>query len=193
MPILLLPLVLIATVLLIVLCLPFSIVQRYRLGTARRQGRAWMAVVNVFSLAMSTALFLITAAISNAWVPNAFRYTAVGIAAGLALGVLGLRLTCWEPGAQSLYYTPNRWLVLAITVGVALRLCFGFWRAWHAWHASPGEHSWLAESGLAGSMAAGAVVIGYYFAFWLGLSRRIRGHRQRLRFRGSRPVDECAR
>jgi hypothetical protein len=71
--------------------------------------------------------------------------------------------------------------VLAITATVALRLCIGIVRGWRAWQASPPDGSWLAESGLAGSMAAGAFVVGYYFVFWAGLWIRIRAHSHRRR------------
>lgn len=180
MPLLLIPLGLILLVAIIGLSLPFSIARRYRMGTARRLARLWVAVVNALGLGFSATLFLGTAAITGAWVPKAFSYSAFGLAGGVVLGLIGSALTRWEetpPG--SLYYTPNRWLVLAMTVGVALRLAFGFWRAWHAWDGFSGEHSWLAKSGLAGSMAAGAVVLGYYLAFWLGVWSRVVSHQRR--------------
>ena len=75
-----------------------------------------------------------------------------------------------------LHFTPNRWLVLALTIGIAARICFGFWRAWQAWKLTPGEQSWLAQSGLSGSMAAGAIVLGYYLMFWAGVWWRVRQH-----------------
>jgi hypothetical protein len=174
MPLLLLALALIALLAFIALTLPLSIIGRYRAGTARRRARPWLAGVNVFSIGLSALLFLVTAAISSVWVPGAFTYSAGGLAGGLVLGIVGLRLTRWEATPQSLHYIPNRWLVLAITVGVSLRLAFGFWRVWERWHASPAGYSWLAESGIAGSMATGAVVLGYYLTFWVGIWMRAR-------------------
>ena len=179
MPLILLPFGLVLLLALIALSLPFTMVRRYRMGTARRLARRWVAAVNAWGLCFSAVLFLGTAAITSAWVPEAFNYSTLGLAGGVVIGFFGVALTRWEETPpHSLYYTPNRWLVLAITVGVALRLGFGFWRAWHAWDGSSGEHSWLAESGFAGSMAAGAVVLGYYLAFWLGVWSRV-GRRQR--------------
>jgi len=46
---------------------------------------------------------------------------------------------------------------------------FGLWRAWQAWDADAGDGSWLAAAGFSGSLAAGALVLGYYLAFWAGL------------------------
>jgi hypothetical protein len=165
-------LLLLAVLALLALALPLSIIGRYRAGKARRRARPWLALVNTISIGISAVLFLVTSAVSSMWIPGAFSYTTGGLGGGLVLGFLGLRLTRWEATSQSLYYTPNRWLVLAITVGISLRLAFGFWRMWKAWHASSTDHSWLAESGVAGSMAAGAMVLGYYLAFWLGIWSR---------------------
>src|SRR5678816_1059904 len=127
-----------------VLGLPFTLVQRYRAGTARREGgRGWLAAVNVFSLVLSAIIFLISATISNFWVPRALPYSALGLLAGFVLGLLGLGITRWETAPNTLHFTPNRWLVLAITVAVAGRIAFGFWRAWHAWHTAAGTQDWL--------------------------------------------------
>lgn len=174
MPLLLLALALIALFALFALTLPLSIIGRYRAGTARRRARRWLALTNALTIGISAGLFLATAAVSSIWIPGAFSFSAGGFGGGLVLGIIGLRLTRWEATSQSLHYTPNPWLVLAITAGVTLRLAFGLWRAWHAWHAAPAGHSWLAESGLAGSMATGAVVLGHYLAFWLGVWARAR-------------------
>lgn len=152
--------------------LPLSLIQRYRVGTARRPARGWFIALNLFAIAISTAIFIVAAAVTNVWVPHAFAYTMLGLAIGCLLGIVGLALTRWEPGARSLYFTPNRWLVLFITLLVTARVLYGFWRSWHAWRA--GLDAWSAAFGIAGSMGAGAVVLGYYFAYWLGVRRRLR-------------------
>ena len=179
MPLLVLPLVLLLIPALIALLVPFSTIQRYRAGTMRRQARGWIAVVNVMMIAISITLFLVTAAISSAWLHNALTYSFLGLVAGGALGCIGLALSRWEVSSGALYFTPNRWLVLTITLAVTVRLIFGFWRAWHAWRWTPHDESWLAASGLAGSMAVGAVVLGYYFIYWGGVWVRFRRHRSR--------------
>lgn len=174
MPLLLLIFALMALLAFMALTLPLSIISRYRAGTARRRARPWLALVNIFSIGTSVLLFLAAAAVSSVWVPGAFSYSVGGLGGGLVLGMIALRLARWEITPQSLHYIPNRWLVLAITVAVSLRLAFGFWRAWQAWQDYPAGHSWLAESGLAGSMATGAVVLGYYLTFWSGIWMRVR-------------------
>jgi hypothetical protein len=155
---------------------PLSIIQRYRVGTSRQRARGWLITLNLFGLLVSTILFVIGAIVTNIWVANAFRYTVVGLAAGSLLGVLGLALTRWEPGPRAIHYTPSRALVLTITLVVTARLLYGLWRAWHNWR-TLGADEWLAQSGAAGSLAAGAVVLGYYVVYWGGVRRRLRSMR----------------
>ena len=169
--VLLLPLVL-------VLLIPLSLVQRYRVGSARRLARGWVATINVVTIGFSTGLFLVVAAVTSVWIPNAFTYALVGLLAGLLLGLLGLALSRWEATPESLHYTPNRWFVLVVTLVVAARVVYGFWRGWQTWGSSPDGASWLVHSGAAGSLAAGAVVLGYYLTYWAGVRRRFKQHRR---------------
>jgi hypothetical protein len=156
-----------------ILSIPFLLVVRYRLGVARRPARRWIATVNMVSLLGSAALFLWVAALTNFWVPNAFRYSVIGFLAGVLLGLLGLKLTRWEPTARALYYTPSRSLVFLITLAVSMRLLYGLWRIWHVWRTSGADHSWLASAGIAGSMGVGALVIGYYLTYFAGVRWRL--------------------
>ena len=174
MPLLALAFVLLLPVLAILL-MPFTLLQRYRMGSKRRRARGWLATLNALGLALSTALFLLGAVVTSYWIEGTLTHALVGVAAGGALGVLGLLLSRWdndEPGA--LHYTPSRWLVLAITLVVAARIAYGFWRAWHAWRS--GADEWIAASGAAGSLAAGGLVLGYYLVYWLGVRRRLHAH-----------------
>jgi hypothetical protein len=167
--VLLMPLVLIAL-------MPLSLFLRYRASTARRRARGWVATVNVVAIGLSAAIFLTVAAATSFWVPRAFTYTLAGFAAGGLLGLLGLWVSRWEATAEALHYTPSRLLVFTIMLVVASRMVYGLWRAWHAWRSTAGDTSWLAESGAAGSLAAGAVVLGYYLAYNAGVGRRLRRH-----------------
>jgi hypothetical protein len=175
MPLLLLALALVLAPMVLV---PVSLVIRYRAGTVRRQARGWIAIINLIGLAISTMLFVMGVAIANLWVPHALRYSLLGLLGGFALGIVGLWLSRWEHGPQALHYTPNRWLVLAITLLVTARVLFGLWRSWHSWHLASttgsGQASLVASFGVAGSLAAGAVVLGYYLSYWMGIRRRLR-------------------
>ena len=174
MPLVLLALALLLLLPLFVLLLPLSLVQRYRAGTARRPARGWVVTLNLLALALSTGIFLATAAMTSLWVPDAFLYTLLGLAAGGVLGLLGLATTRWEATHPSLHFTPNRWLVLALLLVVTSRIVYGFWRSWEAWRSTGA--GWLAEAGVAGSMAAGALVLGYALTYWLGVRALLRRH-----------------
>jgi hypothetical protein len=175
-PLVLLALALLLLLPLFVLLVPLSLVQRYRAGTARRPARGWVVALNLVALALSTGLFVATAAMTSLWVPDAFLYTLIGLAAGGVLGLLGLATTRWEATHPSLHFTPNRWLVLALILVVTSRIVYGLWRAWEAWRSTDAGAGWLAEAGVAGSMAAGALVLGYALTYWLGVRARLRRH-----------------
>jgi hypothetical protein len=172
----LIPLLLAALLLVValILAMPLLLVLRYRAGTVRRLGRRWVATVNLVALVLSTGLFLYVAAITSFWVPDAFRYSFFGLMGGCLLGLLGLAMTHWEETPRALHYTPNRWLVLIITLAVSARLLYGVWRIWHAWRASGSDTSWLQAAGVAGSLAIGAIVLGYYVIYSAGLRWRLR-------------------
>jgi hypothetical protein len=166
----------ILAILLFVALIPLSLIQRFRLGTRRRQARGWVAMLNLIAVVFSALLFLAGAFVTSRWIPEALTYTLAGLGAGCVLGVLGIGLTRWDDSGRRLHYTPNRWLVLTITVVVTARVLYGFWRTWEAWHASVETMAWVAASGVAASMSAGAVVLGYYLIFWTGIRLRIRRH-----------------
>jgi hypothetical protein len=161
----------------ILFLIPLSLVQRYRTATTRRMARGWVATLNVAALLLSIALYLAGALLTSVWAPGAFTYALGGLLVGSCLGIAGLVLSRWETTSGSMHYTPNRWLVLGITLIVSARLLYGFWRGWHAWRFTPQDGSWLAEAGAAGSLGAGAIVLGYYLTYWLGVRRRVRRHR----------------
>lgn len=162
--------------LLAVLLLPVSLVVRYRTGTARRRARGWVAALNVAAAGLSAAMLTVFASVATVWVPGALVGALAGLAAGGVLALAGLALTRWEPTRPHLYLTPNRWLVLTITLVVAARLAYGVWRGWHAWAQAAGDGAWLAAAGVPGSLAAAGIVLGYYVVYWLGVRRRITRH-----------------
>lgn len=165
--------VLLLGVLALVALIPLSLVLRYRTGTSRRRARGWIATVNLAGIALSVTVFLVVAAFTNIWAPGVLAYTLAGLTIGCVLGALGLWLTRWDVVSRGLYYTPSRWLVLGLTIVIAGRLAYGWWRGWRAWQAPIEGTSWFDAAGVAGSMGAGAVVLGYYLVYWMGVRRRV--------------------
>src|SRR5687767_3020053 len=133
MPIVALVLVFLAVIVAGILLLPFSMLRRYRVGTSRQQARGWLIAMNAIGFGLSSLMFLAGAAMTNIWIPQAFKYSALGLLAGLTIGIVGLWLTRWEPSASALHFTPNRFLVLAIMLTIAGRIGYSFWRAWQTW------------------------------------------------------------
>lgn len=173
MPLLLLiPLLLVAVVVLYLLVLPIALLQRYRAGRARRRMQGWAIAINAWLLVMSTMTFLLGAWISGRWIDSALQLAAIGLAAGVLLGAIGLTLTRFELEPRGWFYTPNRWLALALTLLVATRIGYGVWHAWHWTRAGASHVQWLAQQG--GLLAVGGILLGYYLAYTWGLRARLR-------------------
>jgi hypothetical protein len=160
-----------------VLSTPLLLVLRYRAGVMRRRAGVATTIINLISLLISAGLFVWFAALTNFWVNHAFSYSLVGLSAGVVLGLAGLFLTRWEKIWPQLYYTPSRGLVLLISLTVGARLLYGLWRIWHAWRHSGPDASWLGSAGVAGSMAVGAIVLGYYLTYMIGVCWQLRSTR----------------
>src|ERR1041385_9227840 len=107
------PLLLLVVLLPVVLLalMPLILIQRFRLGAARRRARPGMANLHPMLMTFSAISFLVSAAVTAVWAPNAFAGAAAGLAAGVCLGVTGLLLTRWEATPATLHYTPNRWQI----------------------------------------------------------------------------------
>lgn len=171
MPLLLLPLLIACLVLLWLLLMPLALWQRYRSGRSRRRAVRWVATLNAWSLLLSALLFLFGAWVAGYWIDAATAYAGAGLLAGMLLGVVGLALTRFEATSQGVFYTPNRWLALVLTLVVAARIGYGLYRMEQAWAA--GAHAtWLAQQGSV--LAVGGLLLGHYLAYAWGLRWRLR-------------------
>jgi len=180
MPLLLIPIALLALVLLWLLLTPLALWQRYRRGHARRRAVPWALRVNAWLLSASAALFVLSAALIAVWIDGALRHATIGLGGGVVLGIVGLWLTPFQREPAGLYYAPNRWLVLALTLLVAARIVFGLWHAAQLWRGGAGHEAWLAQQG--SLLAMGGLLLGYYLAYTWGVYRRCvaeRGPRRR--------------
>jgi hypothetical protein len=84
-------------------------------------------------LLVSLLLFLASMAVTNIWWPGALAYAASGVGIGVVLGIAGLWLSRFEATPQGMFYTPNPWLVLSLTLLVAGRIAMGFVELWRHW------------------------------------------------------------
>ena len=153
--------------------LPVALVQRYRMGRARRRAVRWAMGLNGALLLVSTVVFVFSAWLAGHWVAMAVPYAAGGWVAGLLVGLLGVLLTRVEHVPPAHYFTPNRWLVLGVTLVVAIRIGVGLLRAWQAWRADA-HVAWLSQQG--SLLAVGGGLLGYYLAYNWGMRRRLFAH-----------------
>ena len=157
-----------------------SLALRYRAGTARRQARRWVASLNVWMTSLSAVFFLSFTLLLSFWVDSAFRFTLIGLGCGGILGLIGLAMTRWESQPEGFFYTPSRWLALLITLAIAARFVYGWWRATHSGSNAPADQHWLiTASGTQLSVAVAAGLIGYYLVYSVGVRLRIASDEQR--------------
>ena len=172
MPLLIVPLVVLVLLALWLVLLPVSLWQRYRMGKARRRAWSWLVRFNAWALLVSLLLFLASMAVTNVWWPGALAYAASGVGIGVVLGIAGLWLSRFEATPQGMFYTPNPWLVLSLTLLVAGRIAMGFVELWRYWQ---GRESLALIPVLdhASLFAVAGLLLGYYLAYTWGLRRRL--------------------
>jgi hypothetical protein len=178
------PLIILALLVFVLLALAgvvlLSLAVRYRAGTARRQARRWVASLNVWVTSFSALFFLSFTLLLSFWVGSAFRFALIGMACGGILGLVGLAMTRWESQPEGLFYTPSRWLALLVTLAIAARFVYGWWRATHSGSPPSGDQHWLiAASGTQLSVAVAAGLIAYYLVYSIGVRLRVTRREQR--------------
>ena len=103
---------------------------------------------------------------------------------GAILGLVGLALTRWESQPEGLFYAPSRWLALLVTLAIATRFAYGWWRATHSGSSAPGDQHWLmTASGTELSLAVAAGLIAYYLVYSIGVRLQMARHERAIRLR----------
>lgn len=131
---------------------------RQRLSTVR----PWLTIV----------LFpLIVALVLTGSLPNPLTAAAVagGAVAGIALGLLGTRLTKFEATPEGLFYTPNAHLGIALSLLLVLRLGYRFVMLQLNGGRFDPQSMPLGASPL--TLAILGVLAGYYVTYAIGLLR----------------------
>lgn len=172
MPLLIVPLVLLALLVLWLVLLPLALWQRYRLGKARRKAWPWLVKSNAWLLLVSSVVFLAGMALTTLWWPGALVYALAGMGAGLILGMVGLRLSRFEYTPQGMFYTPNAWLILGLTLLVVLRLTLSLVELWRYWQGA-GALAGVPVFEHASLFAVAGLLLGYTLCFHWGLRRKL--------------------
>lgn len=100
-----------------------------------------------------------------------------GLVGGVALALLGLKLTRFETTAQGRFYTPHGGIGLALSALLIGRLVYRLVEIWPALHAAHGAgadpFSSFERSAL--TLAMFALLVGYYVAYYAGVLMRSAG------------------
>ena len=172
MPVLLLlPLLVVAVFALWLVLLPVLLWARYRNGKARRRAQGWAIRVNAWLLAVSVPMLLLSAWVMTHWYDAALVETVVGLGLGVLLGIVSVWLTRFEPDATGFHYTPNRWLVLTLTLLLAARIVAGLVVGWQRIGTGADAPTALLDAG--GLLAIAGVLLGYALAYTWGLRARL--------------------
>ena len=136
---------------------------RMRRLVGRQRSRAWRHWTAAIVFPLLAALFALAATAH----PVALAALGAGCAAGIGLGVWGLRLTRFERTPEGWFYTPNAHIGIALSVLFAARIA---WRLYEMQGipVAPGGAQ-LATSPL--TLVVFGTLAGYYAAYAIGLLR----------------------
>jgi hypothetical protein len=146
----------------------YRLYRRFRANFGRQTVQHTRMVVRIVILALVVGLFSMAALRS---VP-ALEAVAGGLAAGVLVGVLGLRLTLFEADASGRYYTPNSYIGAAVTLLLVGRLVYRVVTMYSmpqqfAVGAGPDPFATMSQSPL--TLAMVMLTVGYYLTFTAGV------------------------
>ncbi|MFZ5656037.1 MAG: hypothetical protein ACOY37_03075 [Pseudomonadota bacterium] len=169
MPLLIPVLLLLALFALALLMWPVTLWRRARRGHLRRRIAPWAVHVRSAMLAIATAVFGLVVALGWSGAPP--REAALGLAAGLGVGLLAAALARLEVDSRAVHLTPRWGFSIAIALVVATRV------AWLGWDLAHGG-GWAEARRHAAPL--GGLLVGYAFAQSAVLGARLR-RRARVR------------
>lgn len=100
-----------------------------------------------------------------------------GVAAGAALGWLGLQHTKFEATAQGNFYTPHTYIGIFVSVLLLARIAYRFLAVYPSMHAAAqaDQNPFAAYQKSPLTLAIFGVVIGYYIFYYIGVLRTSKG------------------
>lgn len=136
---------------------------RVRRLVGRQRSRAWRHWTAAILFPLLAALFAIASIAS----PPALSALAGGCAAGIALGLWGLRLTRFERTAEGWFYTPNAHIGIALSILLVARIG---WRIFEMqMYGTPPRGAQFATSPL--TLLVFGTLAGYYATYAIGVLR----------------------
>jgi len=153
------------TVVLVVALVAWRFLARIR----RMIGRQRLSPVRPWFTIALLPLVLVLLLATGTLHPMTAAATAGGLAAGVALGLLGTRLTKFEATPAGLFYTPNAHLGIALSLLLVLRLGWRFVALQANGGGTDPQPMQMGSSPL--TMALFSMLAGYYFTSAIGLLR----------------------
>jgi len=151
--------------LLMIPLMAWRLYSRVRRSIGRQTLSKWRPWVSICVFPLLTLLFSFVASGK----PASLGALAGGIAAGILLGVHGLRKTSFENTAQGLFYTPNAHIGIALSVLFVGRMSYRMAELYSAYQpAQPGAPE-FAYSPL--TLGIFGLLVGYYVTYAVGLVR----------------------
>ncbi len=145
---------------------------RFRRSIGRQRfvaARSWLSVT-LFPL------LLVLVGIGLRFQPPVMGWSlAGGLVLGIAIGLVGLRLTRFEVTAEGLYYVPSAHLGIALSTLLVARIAYRYLSA-GTLPGNPGAPAAMHLTPL--TLALVGMLGGYYVTYAVGLLRWSRGHRR---------------
>jgi Protein of unknown function (DUF1453) len=131
-------------------------------------GRQRLSLKRVWARVVLFPLVIALLAFPGAGHVELLGYLASGVAVGVGLGVLGLRLTKYEVTDEGLYYTPSAHLGVALSTLLVARIVYRF-----AVYGLPGAGASPPHGGTLTplTMLLVGTLVGYYWTYGVGLLR----------------------
>lgn len=139
----------------------WSVYRRVRRNVGRQKLRPRRIVTSIVLFSVVSTV-LVSALIHNL---NLTPAIAGGLAIGVSLGFIGLRLTRFETNEQGHFYTPNTHIGLALSLLFVGRLLYRFWVLRDA--SAANGHPPVMQSPLTYFILG--LVVGYYIVYYIGL------------------------
>ena len=152
--------------------LPLAARQSYRVGAARHPEGAWASTWLVASFLVAAGALLGTVAELGRLAAKAEPAVTAALVIGVLVGLLAYTLSTWQSHRGIVYFHPNQRVTYAIVALASLRIGYGCWLIWSVPTVAV-ERQWLAAVGMAGTLAAAALLAGYGLGFWGAVRVRI--------------------
>jgi len=151
---------------------PLAARQAYRVGSARNPEGAWASTVLVASFVVAAAA--LAGAVELGRLASKAQTAVLGaMAIGVLVGLLAYTLSTWQNHRGIVYFHPNQRVSLVVVAVTLLRVAYGLWRIYATPGAAAPDRRWMASVGIAGTLAAAALLTGYGLGFWGAVRMRI--------------------